>query len=142
MPFNEMQNDVVKRVISQHAGAGSSADEVARAVVGALKLLHAELSFIVGLQAASALCAHALHRTRSKINWPTLAAKSLFEPMTVALLKELCLQSPTEIAFAGETLLSALVEHLILLIGEPLTLRMLESAWTVPGADQTSQEIL
>ena len=137
-----MQDEIIKRAISRHAGTDASADQVARAVVGTVKLLHAELGLLVGLEAASALCAHAVHRTRSKVKWKTPAAATVSEPMTVALLKDLRQRTPTEAVFAGETLLFALVDHLISLVGEPLTLRMLESAWTVPGADQTSQEIL
>jgi len=137
-----MREDIIKQALSQRAGAGSDAGRMADAVIAVLRLLHAELSLVVGTQAAAALCAHALHRTRSKVEWTTPPTAAPTDKMLTALRNDLAARTPAECLFAGETLLFALVDHLISLIGEPLTLRMLHSAWGTPAADQTSQEDL
>lgn len=135
-----MQDEIIKQAIKQRAGDGTSKGDTAGAVVVTLRLLHAELGLLIGLQAASALCAHALHRTRSEVRWTTPPAATMSEQMLAALRDDLNARTPVRATFAGETLLLALVDHLVSLIGEPLTLRMLRSAWAIPTADQNFQE--
>lgn len=135
-----MQDDVIRQAIAHRCADGNDAAQIADAVTGALGSLHTELSLLVGAQAAAALGAHALHRTRSKIGWTMPRATALSDQTLVELRQDLAARTPMDSRHAGETLLRALVDHLILLIGEPLTHRMLHTAWTAPDATQTSQE--
>ena len=137
-----MQDDIIKQAIAQRAGERPDSGHVADAVVDALRLLHAELGLLVGTQAAAALCSHALHRTRLKVEWTTPPSAVLSDQMLVALRSDLHARTLAQAIFAGETLLFALVDHLISLIGEPLTHRMLQSAWGASVAVQTSRENL
>ncbi|MGJ7521394.1 hypothetical protein ACSFA0_12965 [Variovorax sp. LT1P1] len=107
-----------------------------------MKSLHGELTMVVGVLAASSLIAHAVHRTRATVGW-TLAASSVVTDKTFeALYDDLAARSPAGCRAAGEYLLLALVDHLISLIGRPLTRRMLHSAWNLPDAELTSHESL
>lgn len=137
-----MPSEIVKRVISRCAGDGAPSAEVARSIVGALKSLHAELTMVVGVQAASSLIAHAMHRTREAIGW-TMAPSAVITDKTLdALREDLAARPPAGCRAAGEFLLLTLVDHLISLIGQPLTRRMLHSAWNLPDAAPTSHESL
>ncbi len=135
-----MRDDVIKQAIAHRCADGDDAGQIADAVTGALGLLHTELSLLVGAQAATALGVHALHRTRSKIEWTMPRATALSDQTLVELRQDLAARTPIDSLYAGETLLRALVDHLILLIGEPLTHRMLHTAWNTPDATQISQE--
>ncbi|MGJ7495352.1 hypothetical protein ACSFA8_09775 [Variovorax sp. RT4R15] len=137
-----MREDIIKEALFLRFGIGSDAGQIADAIRVALRLLHAELALVVGAQASAALVAHAVHRTRTVVNWTMPAAAALTEAMLAALREDLAARTPADSLFAGETLIFALVDHLISLIGEPLTFRMLNLAWAVPGADQSPQEIL
>jgi len=132
-----MREDIIKQAIVRRAANGSDAGRIADAVVDALRLLHVELGVVVGVQASCALCAHALHRTRSKFEWTSPPTAAPTDKMLASLRDDLAARTPAESLFAGETLIFALIDHLISLIGEPLTLRMLHSAWSSPDADQT-----
>ncbi|MDN8618690.1 hypothetical protein [Variovorax ginsengisoli] len=136
-----MREDIIKQALSERYGDGSDPGPIAEATTTLLRLLHAELALVVGAQASAALVVHAVHRTRSKLDWtaPPAAAP---ETLLVALHDDLAARPTADCLFAGETLIFALVDHLISLIGEPLTLRMLISAWSTHGADQSSQENL
>ena len=137
-----MPSEIVKRMISQCAGHELPSATVARSILGALKSLHAELTMVVGVQASSSLIAHAVHRTRATVEW-TLPSSSVVTDKTFdALRDDLAARPPAGCRAAGEFLLTTLVDHLISLIGQPLTRRMLHAAWNLPDAELTSQESL
>ncbi len=129
--------DVIRTAIVERAG-GADSHRVAGAVVVALALLREQLVVVVGMQAADALCAHALHRTRSEVAWTVPATLSLHDANFDALRADLASRAPADSLVAGETLIVALVDHLVSLIGKPLTHRMVESAWSAPDSAQTS----
>ncbi|MCU4118196.1 hypothetical protein [Variovorax sp. N23] len=137
-----MPSDIVKRVISQCADDAAPPADVARAIVGALKSLHAELTMVVGVQAASSLIAHAVHRTRTTVGWTLVSSAVITDKTLDALRDDLAARPPAGCRAAGEFLLLTLVDHLISLIGQPLTRRMLHSAWNLPDAAPTSHESL
>ena len=68
------------------------------------------------------------------------AASACNDLMFTGLRDDLAARSSTACLRAGETLIFALFDHLIALIGEPLTLRMLNAAWGAPDADPSPQE--
>jgi len=133
-----MQDDIIKQAIAFRAGDVTDPGLIADGVVASLRLLHAELSLLVGAQAAVALCSHAMHRTQSEVEWAVPRAAALSESMLLALRADLRARTPEQALFAGKTLLFALTDHLKSLIGEPLTTRMLRSAWGAPAFDQIS----
>lgn len=135
-----MPSEIVKRVISRCAGDGTPSADVARSIVGALTSLHAELTIVVGVQAASSLIAHAVHRTRTTVGWTLVSAAVITDKTLDALRDDLAARPPAGCRAAGEILLLTLVDHLISLIGQPLTRRMLHSAWNLPDAALTSHE--
>ncbi|MFM9428673.1 hypothetical protein RCH10_005136 [Variovorax sp. GrIS 2.14] len=135
-----MQDDIIEQAIALRAGDVADSGLIADAVVTTLRLLHAELSVLVGAQAAAALCSHAMHRTQSEVEWAAPRAAALSESMLLALRADLQARTPEQALFAGKTLLFALTDHLKSLIGEPLTTRMLRSAWGTPAFDQISTE--
>lgn len=137
-----MPSEIVKRVISQCAGDGVPSAEVAKSIIGALKSLHAELTIVVGVQAASSLIAHAMHRTRDAVGWTMAPSAVITDKALDALRDDLAARPPAGCRAAGEILLLTLVDHLISLIGQPLTRRMLHSAWNMPDAAPTSHESL
>jgi hypothetical protein len=137
-----MREDIIKQALSQRCGDGSEPDQMAEATIAVLRLLHGELALVVGPQASAALVAHAVHRTRTRVHWTAPAAAGPSDTLLKALHDDLSKRTSAECLFAGQTLIVALVDHLISLIGEPLTLRMLNSAWSTHGAEQSSQENL
>ena len=132
----------LNHAIARDGGGSTNSQRTADAVVRALESLHAELSAVVGAQAAASLCAHALHRTRPAFHWQVEPAAQVSAAVLQELRQDLSQRAPSESLLAGEALLVALVDHLVSLIGEPLINRMLQSAWTSPDASQTSQENL
>ena len=137
-----MRDDIVKASIADRGGGGADAGQTADAVAAALSLLFTQLSSVVGTQAAAALCAHALHRTRAKMGWTIAPTAAITDKTLAELRQDLADRTPVDSLVAGESLLLSLVDHLISLIGEPLTSRMLHSAWTASDPTQTSQENL
>ena len=137
-----MREDIIKQALSQRCGDASEPGQTADATIAVLRLLHGELALVVGAQASAALVAHAVHRTRTRVEWTAPPAAGPSDTLLKALRDDLAARTSAECLFAGETLIFALVDHLISLIGEPLTLRMLNSAWSTHGADQSSQENL
>ncbi|MDM0037650.1 hypothetical protein QTH89_14590 [Variovorax sp. J22G21] len=137
-----MREDIIRQALLQRRGDASDPGQTADATIAVLRLLHGELASVVGAQASTALVAHAVHRTRTTIEWtaPPVAGQS--DTLLQALRNDLAARTSAECLLAGETLISVLVDHLISLIGEPLTLRMLNSAWGTQAADQSSQENL
>jgi hypothetical protein len=136
-----MRDDIIERALAERGGTSVEIGQVAQAVINALRLLHAELTLVVGTQAASSLCAHALHRTRVSIGWTMFPTVAATEDQLSGLHKDLLQRTPARALFAGATLISALVDHLVSLIGEPLTLRMLDFAWNPQADDPISREI-
>lgn len=135
-----MQHEIIKQAIAQRAGKAPAAASIAAAMAALLQSLHAELDLLVGSQAAAALYAHAVHRTRSTLHW-TLPPRSTIDATALALLQsDLAARSSQHAYVTCETLLAALVDHLAALIGEPLTYRLLNSAWNPAAAEQTDQE--
>jgi hypothetical protein len=135
----------MREKIIQHALGGDALSDtdpaaLAAATVRALRLLFAELEPLVGSQAVRALYSRSLHLTRARFEW---AAADQAEPLGEALSglqRNLASRVPAEAQRAGAALLNTFADLLISLIGDPLTQRLLRSAWGNPTADQTSEE--
>lgn len=135
-----MHEEIIRNAIAQHTDGARNASQTADGVMLTLKLLQLQLQHVVGVAATEALGAHAVHRTRSELAWTLPTAGPIAEAVFATVRDDLAGRKPVEVKQAGEVLLGALVRHLFSLIGEPLTYRMLHSAWHKPAADRASME--
>ena len=135
-----MRQEIIQRALAERASDGANSGTIADATVLTLSLLHVELESLVGVQAVRALYARSLHLTRSSFGWLSPAAAELPGELLTALHDDLVSRTPTEARQAVESLLLHFAELLTSLIGEPLTHRLLRSAWGIPAADEHSQE--
>jgi hypothetical protein len=137
MPAQLIQKAIARSVDDPH-----DANRIATSVCNVLVLLQAELSPVVGSQAALALYVHAVHRTRSTVGWRMPVASVPTSPDWTGLHADLATRPPDDAHAAGVTLLSALVDHLTALIGLPLTQRIVRSALCHADTELPSQEPL
>lgn len=136
-----MRQDFIERRITQGAPAHATADAIGLATAQAFRLLLSELEPLVGTQAVRALYARSLHLTRTSFDWLSAAAAQPQDELLVLLHSNLASRMPADARLAGQALLLCFADLLISLIGEPLTYRLLRSAWEPPAAaDQPSPE--
>ncbi|MEJ8859389.1 hypothetical protein WKW79_32805 [Variovorax robiniae] len=133
-----MRQQIIAKALAELAGDGANPAAVADATVGALRLLHTELGSLIGSQATGALYARSLHLTRSSFQWLNQPAPDPPEAGLSTLRSDLSLRDPTEAREAGEAILLAFADLLVSLIGEPLTHRLLQSAWGRAADDEPS----
>ncbi|MET3493433.1 hypothetical protein [Variovorax boronicumulans] len=132
-----MREQIIDHALAETAGELATSNEIAKAIVDALRLLHTELASLIGSQATSALYVRSMHLTRPSFQWlsqATQAPDALFS----ILHGELSSREPTEARQAGVALLRTLADLLVTLIGEQLTHRLLRSAWGRPADDELS----
>jgi hypothetical protein len=137
-----MRQEIIKQALAEHAGDEADSTTVADATVGALRLLYAELGLLVGTQATGALCARSVHLTRSSFQWLSQTAVEPPGGLFTILQNDLSARDAAEARKAGEALLLTFADLLVSLIGEPLTHRLLRSAWSTPAADEPSRRKL
>lgn len=136
-----MRQEIIQQALTERAAEGVDSSAIADATVHVLRLLHAELESLVGGQAVRALHARSVHLTRSSIGWTWPAAAHPQGELLSFLRADLVARSPAQARKAAETILLTFADLLISLIGEPLTQRLLRTAWGVPqDGDKTSQE--
>ena len=136
-----MRHEIIQRALADRATNSADSGAIADAAVRTLRLLHGELESLVGAQAVRALYARSLHLTRSSFDWHVPAAEEPHDDLLTALREDLVARASTDARQAAETLLLTHTDLLVSLIGEPLTHRLLRSAWSAPPAsDEPSQE--
>lgn len=118
--------------IHSAADAGTAASAIDRA----LRSVCGELDPLLGSQAVRALYARSLHVTRLSFGDLGQPAAEPLDDLLTALQRDIAARQPADARRLGETLLTALADLLTSLIGEPLTHRLLRSAWSnfAPGA--------
>lgn len=135
-----MQKETIQRALADRVPEGADSNAIADATTLSLSLLHAELTSLVGAQAARALYARSLHLTRSSFAWLSPAAARQPDELLATLRADIAAHAPHDARHASESLLTTLADLLVVLIGDPLTHRLLHSAWNTPAADEPSQE--
>lgn len=135
-----MRQEIVQQALGDGAAEGADANTVAVATVRALRLLLAELEPLVGREGARALYARSLHLTRPSFEWLAPGKPQPLSDLVTGLQEDLALRAPAEARRAGAAQLHTIADLLISLIGEPLTHRLLHSAWGSSTADEPSQE--
>ncbi|MBA2412469.1 MAG: hypothetical protein H0V63_06545, partial [Burkholderiaceae bacterium] len=127
-----MKQEIIQHALAEGHADGADANTVAVATARALRLLFAELEPLVGGPAVHALYTRSLHLARSSFERPGPAEPEPPSEMLTALQQDLAARVPADARRAGETLLHTSADLLVSLIGEPLTNRLLLSAWGSP----------
>ncbi len=135
-----MQQEIIQHALAEGHADDADANTVAVATARALRLLFAELEPLIGGHAVRALYVRSLHLARSSFGRPDPAEPEPRSEMLTALQQNLAARVPADARRAGETLLNTSADLLVSLIGEPLTHRLLLSAWGSPAADEPSLE--
>ncbi len=138
MPLANDTETLVRHALAavEHADA----EIVAVATTKALQRLVAELEPLVGPDAVHALYRRSLHLTRASSDWAVPAGGLAGTEMSAGLHEQLVSRSAPDALAAGQGLLKAFANLLISLIGEPLTSRLVMSAWGEPSADALHKE--
>jgi len=113
------------------------AHTLADATVQALKALFAELAMLIGNDAVRALYLRAVHVSLLFFDRGGQANQSL-DALLADLRQYLTNHQPADARRAAQALLESLVALLVSLIGQPLTLRLVTSAWGSPSAHSTT----
>lgn len=137
-----LRRQMILRVLARDVDAGADAAAVARAAVNAWEKLALQLVPLIGEGGVLALYSRSLHLARSARPWLGLAheperADAPFAALQATL--ERC--EPAEAKEANCALLVAYTELLATFIGEQLTTRILGSAWSEAGPDETQENL-
>ncbi len=124
---------LIEHALGEGATRGAEASVVATRTVVAVRLLLAELAALIGERAAGALYGRGLHLARAALPRPP-PGPATHDELLAPLHKELASRPSSEAQRGSRALLSALVDLLVSLIGEPLSHRLLTKAWA-PRAD-------
>jgi hypothetical protein len=135
-----MREKIIQHALGGDALSDADAAAVAVATVHALRRLFAELEPLVGSQAVRALYSRSLHLTRARFNWAAADQGESLGAALSGLQRNLAERPPAETQRAGSTILNTLADLLTTLIGEPLTQRLLRSAWGSGTTDASSEE--
>jgi len=114
------------------------ADTVAAATVQALQSLFAALAILIGNDGVRALHMRAVHVSLKTSFTRTAQASEPLDSLLADLRQNLANRQPADARTAAQALLESLVALLVSLIGQPLTLRMVTSAWGSPTAYPTT----
>ena len=136
-----MRQEVISLVLGPGAAEDAGSGTISTETVRALGALMMELKPLVGESATLALYLRALHLARSSFERPAGMVESVAD-MLAPLSRDLCGRDPNDAKAAAGALLRAFVDLLVSLIGEPLTYRMLRTAWGVVPPQRHSGDTL
>ena len=128
-----MQRALILQALAPAAAGQSGSSGVAAACIRALDALFSELEPLVGVTGTRALYLRCLHLTRESVGWPVAADGASSDALWAGVAEHIEARPADTARRASETLLTAFADLLISLIGEPLTLRLLQSAWGDPA---------
>ena len=127
-----MQREFITQALDRAATGQAGSGVVAAACIRALDALFTELEPLVGVTGARALYLRCLYLTRESVGWPVVPDGAAREALLTSLAEHIEARHGDAARRASEALLTAFADLLISLIGEPLTLRLLQSAWGDP----------
>ena len=127
-----MQRALILQALAPAAAGLSGSSGVAATCIRALDALFSELEPLVGVTGTRALYLRCLHLTRESVGWPVAADGASSDALLTNLAEHIEARHADAARRASETLLTAFADLLVSLIGEPLTLRLLQSAWGDP----------
>ena len=127
-----MQREFITQALDRAATSQAGSGVVAAACIRALDALFSELEPLVGVTGARALYLRCLYLTRESVGWPVAPDGVARDALLANLAEHIEARHADAARRASETLLTAFADLLVSLIGEPLTLRLLQSAWGDP----------
>lgn len=136
-----MRQEIIWHVLGPSVADDAGSGAISTETVRALNALIAELRPLVGESATRALYMRALHLARSSFERPAGGFESVAD-MLVPLAQDIGGREPNDAQAAAGALLRAFVDLLVSLIGEPLTYRMLRTAWGVMPPQRLSGDTL
>lgn len=122
-----MRHTLVQRAL-ENAADSAGAQGVAEATAHALSALFAALDPLIGQIAIRALCIRSLHLAKSSFGRPSPQSRSM-DALLASLSQDLTARAFDDARRSAVALLDAMTALLGSLIGEPLTNRLLQSAW-------------
>ncbi|MFE8646376.1 hypothetical protein ACFX58_14945 [Sphingomonas sp. NCPPB 2930] len=129
-----MRQELIQNALPVTTDPVSSSAAVAEAVARALGHLLDELEPLVGMHGASALFGRSVHLVRRDHAAALTPATGTREAQLAGLRNELSGLDTVEARRISTALLTTFADLLTSLIGEPLTNRLLRSAWNLPPA--------
>ena len=135
-----MHQEIFGRALGDGDAVAADAPAIANATVRALRMMMADLEPLVGERAVLALYSRSLHLTRSTLPWLGATQDAAQAEALNALHEKLAARAPLEARAASQALMHAFAGLLISLIGEPLTDRILLSAWGGAASGEPAQE--
>lgn len=133
---HELRHPYIEPALGETWTAGE-ADTVANATVKALQSLFADLAMLIGNNAVLALYLRTLHVSLLFFDG-TAKANQPLDALMAELRQNLANQQPADARSAAQALLESMVALLVSLIGQPLTLRLVTSAWGSPTIHPTN----
>jgi hypothetical protein len=133
---------MIRRILLENAGGpGANASAVADATVRTWMRAAAELAPLIGQGGVRALYERSLHLTRAIHPWLPEAEQSVQTDATFSALKAgLQKGEPEDALEASTAFLIAYTDLLSKLIGETLTMRLVDASWVYDGAEQVRRE--
>jgi len=136
-PNELLRHQLIASLTTQHTDAG--ADDAIRL----WDLMATQIISIVGEGGFNALYARSVLLTQSSHPWlaadaPSPATGSRFAELKISLQG----QAPAQADAANKQLMITFTDILVSLIGEPLTARILRTAWGHEAQDRTGKEII
>lgn len=137
----ERRRETIRRTLAHHAGKNLDASAVAAATLSTWQEVATRLAPVIGAQGVDVLFRRALHLTHRSFPWLAITGGEVKDiAVLLASLKEhLAACEPAVAVAASDTLLVTFTELLTIIIGEPLTARLLDSVW-VPTAPASQLE--
>ncbi len=132
---NELRHPYIERALGGSWTAGE-ADTVADATVQALQALFSHLATLIGNDAVRALYLRSLHVSLLSFD-RTAQANQPLNTLLAELRQNLAKHQTADARKAAQALLESLVALLVSLIGQPLTMRLVASAWGSPTTPPT-----
>lgn len=129
-----MRQELIQSALRVTTDSTGSAATVAEAVVRALGHLLDQLEPLVGLHGASALYGRSVHLVRRDRSAALSAAQGSRDAQLACLRDDLARLDLAGARAISTALLTTFADLLTSLIGEPLTNRLLRSAWNLPPA--------
>ena len=130
-----MRQELIQNALPLPTDLVSSATSVADAVARALGHLMDELEPLVGMHGVNALFGRSVHLVRRDHAAALTPAKGTRDEQMACLREELARLDIAEARTISTALLTTFADLLTSLIGEPLTNRLLRSAWNLPPAN-------
>ena len=133
---------MIRRILLENAGGpGANTSAVADATVRTWMRAAAELALLIGQGGVHALYERSLHLTRAIHPWLPEAEHSVPADATFSALKAgLGKGEPEEALEAGIAFLVVYTDLLTKLIGETLTMRLVDASWVDDVAEQAKRE--